>query len=103
MSAVPATGRPALHAARFIAEAQRDRYPDWQLDQWLVYAKRLCKLTPNGRVVFDYDMRIAEPFKLPGGETGFDLWGAYRGLAEIPSLVVRGRCPTCSATPPWPG
>ena len=79
-----------LHAARFIAEAQRDRYPDWQLDQWLVYAKRLCKLTPNGRVVFDYDMRIAEPFKLPGGETGFDLWGAYRGLAGIPSLVVRG-------------
>ena len=79
-----------LHAARFISEVQRDRYPDWQLDQWLVYAKRLCKLTPNGRIVFDYDMRIAEPFKMPGGETGFDLWSAYRGLAGIPSLVVRG-------------
>ena len=79
-----------LHAARFLAEAQRDRYPDWEIDQWLVYAKRLCQLTPGGRIVFDYDMRIAEPFKLPSGEAGFDLWPAFRALAGIPSLVVHG-------------
>jgi pimeloyl-ACP methyl ester carboxylesterase len=79
-----------LHAARYIGEAQRDRYPEWELDQWLVYAKRLCKLTPTGRVVFDYDMRIAEPFKLPQGEAGFDLWPAFRALAGIPSLLVHG-------------
>ena len=35
-------------------------------------------------------MRIAEPFKLPGGETGFDLWGAFSGLDSIPSLLVHG-------------
>jgi pimeloyl-ACP methyl ester carboxylesterase len=79
-----------LHAARFLREAQNDRYPDWDLDQWLVFAKRLCKLTPGGRVVFDYDMRIAEPFRAPGGESGFDLWSAFAGLAGIPSLVLRG-------------
>jgi pimeloyl-ACP methyl ester carboxylesterase len=79
-----------LHAARFLAEAQRDRYPDWGLDQWLVYAKRLCRLTPGGRIVFDYDMRIAEPFKAPAGEAGFDLWPAFRALAGIPSLIVHG-------------
>lgn len=79
-----------LHAARFLAEAQADRYPDWGLDQWLVYAKRLCKLTPAGRVVLDYDMRIAEPFKLPGGETGFDLWPVFKALDGVPSLVVHG-------------
>jgi pimeloyl-ACP methyl ester carboxylesterase len=79
-----------LHAARFLAEAQSDRYPDWQIDQWLTYAKRLCKLTPGGRIVFDYDMRIAEPFKLPSGESGFDLWPAFRALDGIPSLIVRG-------------
>lgn len=79
-----------LHAARFIADAQRDRYPDWGIEQWLVYAKRLCKLTPQGRIVFDYDLRIAEPFRLPGGDTGFDLWSAFRGLKGVPSLVVRG-------------
>lgn len=79
-----------LHAARFLAEAQGDRYPRWKLDQWLVYAKRLAKLSPGGRIVFDYDMRIAEPFRLPAGEAGFDLWPAFRALADIPSLVVRG-------------
>jgi pimeloyl-ACP methyl ester carboxylesterase len=79
-----------LHAARFLAEAQADRYPDWKLDQWLLYAKRLCKLTQAGRIVFDYDMRIAEPFKLAGGEGGFDLWPAFRALGGIPSLVVHG-------------
>ncbi len=79
-----------LHAARFLAETQRDRYPDWEIDRWLVYAKRLCKLTPGGRIVFDYDMRIAEPFKLPSGEAGFDLWPAFRALAGIPSLLLRG-------------
>lgn len=79
-----------LHAARFLAEAQADRYPDWGIDEWLVYAKRLCKLTPSGRIVYDYDMRIAEPFKLPGGETGFDLWPLFKALAGTPTLLLRG-------------
>jgi len=88
-------GRPQnwptwLHAARAIAEAQRDRYPDWEIDQWLVYAKRLAKLNSSGRIVFDYDMRIAEPFKLPGGEAGFDMWPAFRALSGAPTLLLHG-------------
>lgn len=79
-----------LHAARFLAENQSDRYPAWGLDDWLVYAKRLCRLTSGGRIVFDYDMRIAEPFKQPQGEAGFDLWPAFRALVGTPSLVVHG-------------
>jgi pimeloyl-ACP methyl ester carboxylesterase len=79
-----------LHAARFLREVQSDRYPDWDIGQWLVYAKRLCKLTTGGRIVFDYDMRIAEPFRAPGGDTGFDLWTAFAGLKGLPSLVVHG-------------
>ena len=79
-----------LHAARYFAEVQRDVFPKWGLDQWLMFAKRVCKLNANGRIVFDYDMRIAEPFKLPGGATGFDLWPAFAGLDGVPSLVVRG-------------
>ena len=35
-------------------------------------------------------MRIAEPFKVPGGESGFDLWTAFAGLKGIPSLIVHG-------------
>jgi pimeloyl-ACP methyl ester carboxylesterase len=79
-----------LHAARGIAEMQRNRYPDWKIEQWLAYAKRLCRLTQNGRIAFDYDMRIAEPFKAAGADTGFDLWNAWRALAGIPTLVLRG-------------
>jgi pimeloyl-ACP methyl ester carboxylesterase len=79
-----------LHAARFLAEAQGDRYPAWKIDDWLVYAKRLCKLTAQGRIVFDYDMRIAEPFKLPAPDNAFDLWPIFRALDGIPSLIVHG-------------
>jgi pimeloyl-ACP methyl ester carboxylesterase len=79
-----------LHAARALAEAQKDRYPDWVLDDWLVYAHRLCRLSSGGRIVLDYDMRIAEPFKLPSGEAGFDMWPAFRALQGFPSLLVHG-------------
>ena len=79
-----------LHAARHFAQAQRDVYPDWTLHQWLTFAKRLCRLGANGRIGFDYDMRIAEPFRIPGGATGFDLQRAFAGLAGRPSLLVRG-------------
>ena len=79
-----------LHAARFLREAQGDRYPDWEIDDWLTYAKRIAKLNASGRIVFDYDMRIAEPFRIPGGESGFDMWQAFVGLKGVPSLVVHG-------------
>ena len=79
-----------LHAARYFQEMLGDVYPGWPLEQWLVFAKRICKLTANGRITFDYDMRIAEPFKVPGGATGFDLQQAFEGLHGVPSLVVRG-------------
>lgn len=79
-----------MHAARYFAEMHGDVYPKWQLEQWLVFAKRVCKLNSHGRIVFDYDMRIAEPFKLSDGAAGFDLWPAFAGLKGVPSLVVRG-------------
>ena len=79
-----------LHAARALGEANRQRYPAWQLDQWLVFAKRICRLSSAGRIVLDYDMRVSEPLKLPGGATGFDMWTAFAALNGVPSLLVRG-------------
>lgn len=79
-----------LHAARHFAEQQRDIYPEWRLDQWLGFAKRLCRLTPAGRIVLDYDMRIAEPLKLPAPAGGLDLGSAFAALRTIPTLVLRG-------------
>jgi pimeloyl-ACP methyl ester carboxylesterase len=79
-----------LHAARAVADVNAAAYPDYDIEQWLEMAKRLCRLTPAGRVVYDYDMRIAEPFRLPGGEAGVDLWPALDALAPAPSLLLRG-------------
>ena len=59
-----------MHAARAMAEAQEAVYPDYGIDQWLRFAKRTCKLGSNGRITLDYDMKIAEPFRRPGGEAG---------------------------------
>ena len=79
-----------MHAARAVAEAQKDVYPDWSLADWLAMAKRLHRLNSHGRVVLDYDMRIAEPFRVPGKETGADMWGALSALQGLPVMVVRG-------------
>ena len=79
-----------LHAARALRENHRDRYPDWALDDWLVYAKRIARLTPTGRIILDYDMRIAEPFRSPEPELGSDLWPAFDALAGVATLVVCG-------------
>ncbi len=79
-----------MHAARAVAEANRDAYPDWGIDDWLAMAKRLYRLNSAGRVVLDYDMRIAEPFRVPGNEAGPDMWRALASLADVPVLIVRG-------------
>ena len=79
-----------MHAARCVQEMNDDVYPDWSIDQWLGMAKRLYRLNSAGRIVLDYDMKIAEPFRLPGGEAGPDMWRALAALTAVPVLVVRG-------------
>jgi pimeloyl-ACP methyl ester carboxylesterase len=79
-----------MHAARAMAEAQDETYPDYKIEDWLRFAKRTCKLSGNGRIILDYDMKIAEPFKAPGGEAGADLWPLYEALGERPVLILRG-------------
>jgi pimeloyl-ACP methyl ester carboxylesterase len=79
-----------LHAARALADGQAAAYPDYRIDEWLDMAKRLCRLTPAGRIVYDYDMAIAEPFRIPGGEAGVDLWPTLAALKATPALLVRG-------------
>jgi len=79
-----------LHAARALEVNNSEVYPDYGLQQWIDMAKRLCRLTEKGRIVYDYDMKIAEPFRLPGGEAGVDLWPAFDTLKRVPMALVRG-------------
>lgn len=88
-----------LHAARALSEANATVYPDYRLSDWLGMTKCLCRLTSQGRIVFDYDMKIAEPFRLPGGEGGVDLWPTLDALADTPLLLVRGALSDILSTP----
>ena len=77
-----------VHAARDMAQRNADIYPEWELADWLAFAKRLCRLTPAGRIGFDYDPRIADPFRLPKTDDADDLWGSFAALAGMPVLSL---------------
>ncbi len=79
-----------MHAARCVSENNADVYPDWQIEDWLAMAKRLYRLNSSGRIVLDYDLKIAEPFRVPGNEAGPDMWQALGSLRNVPTLIVRG-------------
>lgn len=78
-----------VHAARDLALRNAAIHPDWGLHDWLAFAKRLCRVGPQGRIIFDYDPRIAEPFRLPHGDAGADDWAAFDSLAGLPVLSLR--------------
>ncbi|MBB5709527.1 alpha/beta fold hydrolase [Sphingomonas xinjiangensis] len=79
-----------MHAARHVAEAHGDVYPGYGVEEWLCMAKRLYRVNSSGRIVLDYDMKIAEPFRVPGNEAGPDLWPTLDAMRGRPVLVVRG-------------
>jgi len=79
-----------MHAARALEETHIAAFPDFGMAEWLRMAKRTMAVSQNGRIVFDYDMKIAEPFNTPAAEGGVDLWPAWQALAGRPLLVLRG-------------
>lgn len=79
-----------MHAARAIEETQAGSYPGYGIDDWLAVAKRLMVLSSNGRIVFDYDMKIAEPFARIEAGPQPDLWPGIEALAGKPVLLLRG-------------
>ncbi len=79
-----------LHAARSISEVHGPSFPDYELDQWLEMAKRTFVISQNGRISYDYDMAIAEPFREPGNAAPPNLWPAFDALRDVPMVLVRG-------------
>lgn len=81
-----------MHAARALKESSEAAHPDFAIADWLDHAKRLMFLGGNGRIAFDYDMKIAEPIHAvpPGSEMAFDMWPALRALSGGPVLALRG-------------
>jgi pimeloyl-ACP methyl ester carboxylesterase len=79
-----------MHAARAVAEGNADVYPEFGIEDWLGMAKRLYRVNSSGRIVLDYDMKIAEPFRVPGAESGPDMWPTIDAMQGMPLLIVRG-------------
>lgn len=79
-----------MHAARSLQENQGPVYPDYDLEDWLAMAKRCMTVGGNGRIVFDYDMKIAEPLTHPADAPPVDLWPAFGALDGRPVLLLRG-------------
>ena len=79
-----------IHAARGLQEAHSVAFPDFDLEQWLVMAKRSMVLGQNGRVSLDYDMAIAEPFKQSDNAAPPNLWPAFEALGGAPLTLLRG-------------
>lgn len=80
-----------VHAARALEEVQGVSHPNQDLPFWIEAAKRVMTLSSNGRIVFDYDMKIAEPFAAldPAAEQA-NMWPALEALAGRPVVIVRG-------------
>ncbi len=80
-----------IHAARAYSDLNGAIYPHYDIHDWLRITKRTHRLTPEGRIVTDYDKQIAAPLRAPGGaDAGVDLWPVYQALGDIPLLILRG-------------
>ncbi|MCB2047075.1 MAG: alpha/beta hydrolase [Novosphingobium sp.] len=79
-----------VHAARALEESQKIAHPRFDLADWIAMAKRTMTLTSNGRIVFDYDMKIAEAFSKVDFDNQPDLSPALDALARVPVLILRG-------------
>jgi pimeloyl-ACP methyl ester carboxylesterase len=79
-----------LHAARTLADNNRTAYPDHGIEDWLRMAKRVYKLSPQGRITIDYDTRIAEPMRAAADQPPVDLWPALGALKDVPGCLLRG-------------
>lgn len=87
-------GKPAefpsfAAAGEAFAARASDVYPDWGPAEWERFARRCCK-DERGKVVFDYDMAIAQPFAEANEATQPNLWPLLDNLKDKPVAILRG-------------
>ena len=70
-------------------ERNREVFPRWQRGEWERFAHRIMYETSDG-IAFQYDMRIADNFRLATeGPQGAN-WNLYEALAGRPVTILRG-------------
>ena len=80
-----------MHAARALQETHGGSFPRFDIEDWITMAKRGLTLCTNGRIAFDYDMKLAEPI-LAADENAAppDMWPAFDALTGKPLALLRG-------------
>ncbi len=75
-------------AARQVAIANREMFPDVQDAEWAEVARQFFN-DENGRPIAGYDPKIARSFSLADGAIP-KLWPQFMALKRVPCLVIRG-------------
>ena len=76
-------------AGAAMMERAGDVYPRWGAAEWERFARRCCR-EEGLHVVYDYDMRIAEPFAQANDTPQPDLWPWLDHLKGRPVTILRG-------------
>ena len=80
-------GWDALAAA--LAERNGDVYPGFGSADWARLARRIA-VEKGRKVVFDYDLGIAEPFHASADAPQMSIWPSYQALKGRPVTILRG-------------
>lgn len=64
-------------------------HPSYGQDDWLRYAKRVCRESGEG-IELDYDMAIVDPFDELYAAPRPDAWPLFHALAGRPVTILRG-------------
>lgn len=68
-----------------------EAFPDFEMADWLAFARRTCQEQADGTITFAYDPAISnsiggdQPATVPP-----DLWPLWEALSDKPALVLRG-------------
>jgi pimeloyl-ACP methyl ester carboxylesterase len=84
--------RPASfhEAAEMLRRLFANQFPKWDDDDWVAFARSTFK-EAGGRIVPDYDVRLAAALKGTKPDQPLPaLWHAFDALARVPVLVIRG-------------
>ena len=79
-------------AAKAVAAAQQDVFPDFGPSDWQAFAQRTYRETPEGGVILDYDPAITRTVAdvKPTFKMRFAMWRLYAKMKKRPLLVIRG-------------
>ncbi|MBA3666952.1 MAG: alpha/beta hydrolase [Sphingomonas sp.] len=77
-------------AAARLAARSAAKFPRWAAADWERFTRRVARERPDGSVGFDYDMAIADNFRVAAEAPPVDMWSYYRSLDGRPVTVLRG-------------